>query len=156
MCFSATIPPKIRDVLSHVLDSGYTKISTIDASEPPTVARVPQFSVIIPNVKDTFKALFSLIQLEIKTDGESKIIVFGTTANLVALYAKMFERLVDKNVKVFELQSRLSQSQRTRTTDEFKEAQKGIMFATDGICLSADDVASKLMICSHRSRHGFP
>lgn len=39
MCFSATVPPKIRDVVGRVLGSQYTTISTIDKSEPPTLER---------------------------------------------------------------------------------------------------------------------
>jgi ATP-dependent RNA helicase MSS116, mitochondrial len=39
MCFSATVPEKVKDVLKVVLKPDYTKISTIDHSEPPTHAR---------------------------------------------------------------------------------------------------------------------
>ena len=159
MCFSATIPPKISQVLSHVLAKDYVPISTLDAAEPPTLAKVPQYSVVIPDIKDTFNALFSLINEEInQTEGESKIIVFGTTANLVALYAKAFDNQTP--LRVFELQSRLSQPARTKATDAFKEAKSGIMFATDGRppFLNGDlhfmfgtDKAR-----SHWSRDGFP
>ncbi len=134
MCFSATVPPKIKDVLSNVLNSDYTMISTIDSSEPPTLAGVPQYSVIIPSVTDTFNALLSLINIEITLGKEDpKIIVFGTTANLVSLYVRLFQGQTHLNV--YELHSRLSQPQRTRTTSAFKETQSGIMFATDGTCL---------------------
>jgi ATP-dependent RNA helicase MSS116, mitochondrial len=93
---------------------------------------VPQYHVIIPTVKDTFPALLSLVEHERKEGGsDPKIIVFGTTANLVAIYAEFFRQ--SSSLRVFELQSRLSQPQRTRTTNEFKEAATGIMFATDVI-----------------------
>ncbi|KAL8994877.1 MAG: hypothetical protein Q9169_005275 [Polycauliona sp. 2 TL-2023] len=132
MCFSATIPPQMKQVFSHVLKPDHAKVSTIDASEPPTLEKVPQFSIVIPNVKDTFTALHSLLQEEIKaTVGESKIIVFGTTAKIVALFAEIFQKQL--GLEVFELHSRLSQAARTRTTDVFKTAKKGIMFASDVI-----------------------
>jgi len=87
MCFSATVPPKIKDVLSHVLKSDYTSISTLDESEPPTINGVPQFSVVIQKAEDIFPVLLTLLNAEIHANqGDSKIIVFGTTANLVALY----------------------------------------------------------------------
>lgn len=38
MCFSATVPEKIKDVINCVLKPGYTRISTVDKSEPPTHA----------------------------------------------------------------------------------------------------------------------
>ena len=104
----------------------------IDASEAPTLDKVPQYSVVIPRVEDTFPALFSLIKEEIKaTEGDSKIIVFGTTANIVSLYAQAFE--AQTHLKVYELQSRLTQSARTKQTEAFKAAESGLMFATDGM-----------------------
>lgn len=106
-------------------------LTSIDASEPPTLEKVPQYSVVIPRAKDTFPALFSLIKEEINvTEGDSKIIVFGTTANLVALYAQVFE--AQTHLKVYELQSRMTQPARTRATDAFKAAKSGLLFATDG------------------------
>ncbi|KAF6240336.1 hypothetical protein HO173_001947 [Letharia columbiana] len=132
MCFSATLPPKIQQVLSNVLKEDYVSISTIEASEPPTLEKVPQYSIVIPEVEDTFPALFSLIKEELNaTEGDSKIIVFGTTANLVALYAQVFE--AQTHLKVYELQSRLSQPARTKATDAFRQAKSGLMFATDVI-----------------------
>ena len=136
MCFSATIPPKIRQVFSHVLNPDHVQISTIDASEPPTLAKVPQYSVVIPDVKDTFQAIYQILQEEIKaTASDSKIIVFGTTANLVALYAEVFKEQL--GLEIFELHSRLSQPARTKTTESFKNAKKGVMFASDGRCPSS-------------------
>ena len=102
MCFSATVPPKVKEVLSHVLAKEYTTISTIDASEPPTLEKVPQFSIFIPQAQDIFRTLFNLIRVETDaTKKDSKIIVFGVTANLVALYADLFRGLIP--LKVFEL-----------------------------------------------------
>ena len=132
MCFSATIPPRMQQVFSHVLAKDHVSISTLDASEPPTLAKVLQYSVIIPDVEDTFNMLLSLLRHEINaTEGDPKIIVFGTTANLVAMYAKVFKGLL--NLEVFELHSRLTQPARTRATDQFKTAKRGIMFASDVI-----------------------
>ncbi|KAL8787437.1 MAG: hypothetical protein Q9213_002214 [Squamulea squamosa] len=132
MCFSATIPPQMEQVFAHVLKPDHIKVSTIDASEPPTLDKVPQFSVVVPNVKDTFSALYLLLQEEIKsTIGDPKIIVFGTTAKIVALFAEIFQQQL--GLEVFELHSRLTQSARTRTTDVFKTAKRGIMFASDVI-----------------------
>lgn len=133
MCFSATIPDKVKAVVSCVLNRGYLHLSTIDKSEPPTVAKVPQFSVIVPGVKNVFNALYSLIKLEqAQSPNDFKTIVFGTTANGVALLAALFTNLMPE-LKVYQLQSRLSQNVRTRTTDAFKAAASGLMFASDVI-----------------------
>lgn len=130
MCFSATVPPKVKDVVTTVLKTGYSNISTIEKHESPTHERVPQYHVLIPSVADTFTTLSSLINYEAKA--ASKIIVFGVTANMVALFAKVFSQGLTP-LKVFEIHSRLNQNIRTRTTAEFKEASRGIMFASDVI-----------------------
>lgn len=128
MCFSATVPPKVKDVMNVVLKNGYASLSTIEKNDTPTHERVPQYSVIMPSVADTFTTLASLLQLEIKNN--SKIIVFGVTANMVALTAAAFSRGLT-SLPVFEIHSRLNQNARTRTTAQFKEATAGILFASD-------------------------
>lgn len=130
MCFSATIPPKVKDVVSVVLKPGYCNISTLEKNETPTHERVPQYHVLMPSVGDTFNMLTSLLSLETKNN--SKIIVFGVTANMVALFAAVFSRGLTP-LPVFEIHSRLSQSSRTKTTAQFKEAAAGILFASDVI-----------------------
>ncbi|KAK5083160.1 hypothetical protein LTR05_007044 [Lithohypha guttulata] len=99
-------------------------------AEPPTLDKVPQYHVIMPSVIDTFNTLASLLNHELTPD--SKAIVFGVTANMVALYSNLFAQRLT-SLRVFELHSRLSQNVRTRTTNEFKTATSGIMFASDVI-----------------------
>ncbi|KAL2831716.1 P-loop containing nucleoside triphosphate hydrolase protein [Aspergillus cavernicola] len=130
MCFSATLPPKVKDVVNVVLKTGYSSISTIDKNEPPTHERVPQYHVLIPSVADTFTTLTSLLNLEIKSS--SKIIVFGVTANMVALFAAAYSDGLTP-LRVFEIHSRLNQNARTKTTAAFKDAAAGILFASDVI-----------------------
>jgi ATP-dependent RNA helicase MSS116 len=137
MCFSATIPPAIKDVIGNVLKPGYVHMSTIDEGEAPTVATVPQYSVVVPEVKDTFTTLYALIRQECAANPtDFKTIIFGTTANGVALMHALFTQVARNilpDLKVYQLQSRLSQTARTRTTEEFKAATSGLMFASDVI-----------------------
>ena len=64
MCFSATIPPKIKGVVHHILKHGYTHISTVAAEETPTVDSVPQHYIIIPSIRETFASLYAVLRLE--------------------------------------------------------------------------------------------
>ena len=130
MCFSATLPPKVKDVVSVVLKPGYTSISTVEENEAPTHERVPQYHVLIPSVTQTFTGLAAILNHEMQSS--SKIIVFGVTANMVALYARVFSQGLTP-LQVFEIHSRLTQNARTRTTNQFKEADSGVMFASDVI-----------------------
>ncbi|MCJ1360752.1 MAG: hypothetical protein MMC33_010761, partial [Icmadophila ericetorum] len=128
MCFSATIPEKIKTVIECVLDPGYASITTIDKTEPPTLERVPQFHILIPSVTDTFNVLYSLLTVE--ANSNSKIVIFGVTANMVALFSNLFSHGL-AFLQIYELHSRLSQNIRTKTTDNFKAATSGLMFASD-------------------------
>jgi ATP-dependent RNA helicase MSS116 len=131
MCFSATLPDKVNDVVKCVLFPGYTSLSTMDPNEAPTVSRVPQFSITVPTAKDQFAALLGLIEAEHTANPENfKAIVFGTTANGVGLLHDVYKAALPR-FKIFELHSRMSQNARTRTTNEYKEAASGILFASD-------------------------
>jgi ATP-dependent RNA helicase MSS116 len=131
MCFSATMTKDVMEVAKCVLKPDYTKLSTVDPNEVPTHARVPQFSVVVPDVPDTFAALLAVIKEEQAEDKtKAKIIVFGTTANGVGLLHELFKAALPHS-KVFELHSRLSQSARTRITAEFKDTENGVLFASD-------------------------
>lgn len=130
MCFSATVPPRVRDVVNVVLNPGYHTICTIAKDEAPTHERVPQYHVPIDSVASTFTTLAALLEREARTN--AKIIVFGVTANLVALMARAFSQGLT-TLPVFEIHSRLNQSARTRTTTQFKDARAGVLFASDVI-----------------------
>ncbi|KAK4495714.1 hypothetical protein PRZ48_012982 [Zasmidium cellare] len=136
MCFSATMPQKISGVLPKVLKQGHAHLSTVDPNETPTIDRVPQHSVIVPSAAEIYSTLWALLQTEYEAQPNNfKAIVFGATANGVALMHSLFTALLagNSNMQVFQLQSRLSQNIRTRTTNEFKAAPAGIMFASDVI-----------------------
>ncbi|KXL44591.1 hypothetical protein M433DRAFT_149117 [Acidomyces richmondensis BFW] len=134
MCFSATIPGSIKNVLSKVLKPGYTRLSTVDPDDIPTIEQVTQYFIIIPTVRETFAHLYALIEQERRQSPKDfKGIVFGTTANQVALLYDLYQNLPNQVLKVYELHSRLTQNARTRTTEEFKKTCSGVMFASDVI-----------------------
>ena len=116
MCFSATVPEKIKPVLGKVLKPGYTSLSTVDPNEVPTIEAVDQYSVIAPTISDVLPTLAALIEQERAQTPNLKAIVFGATANGVGLLYDLFVPLVGSSIKVHELHSRLSQS--TRSTAE--------------------------------------
>jgi len=131
MCFSATLPEKVSDVLRNVLFPGYANLSTMDPNESPTVDRVPQFAVAVPSVTQTFAALLAILDKEYNDNpDEFKVMVFGTTANGVGMLHDLYKQALPQ-FKVFELHSRMSQPARTRTTEQFKAATKGILVASD-------------------------
>ncbi|KAF2854186.1 ATP-dependent RNA helicase MSS116 mitochondrial precursor [Plenodomus tracheiphilus IPT5] len=131
MCFSATLPKEVLDIAKIVLFPGFTHLSTVDPNETPTHERVPQFYFSVPTIGQTFAALSALIEEEYNQDPtDFKAIVFGTTANGVGLLYNLYSHALPQ-FRSFELHSRMSQPARTRTTKDFKEAQSGILFASD-------------------------
>ena len=64
MCFSATIPPRIKGVAHLILNEPYVYISTVSTNETPTVEGVPQHYIIIPSVHETFASLHAVLQKE--------------------------------------------------------------------------------------------
>ncbi|KAF2200870.1 DEAD-domain-containing protein [Delitschia confertaspora ATCC 74209] len=131
MCFSATLPNQVQDVVKCVLFPGYTSLSTLDPNEVPTADKVPQYFTEYSNSSDQFAALYALLKAEAEEDPENfKAIVFGTTANGTALLFDLFQSLMPKYRK-FELHSRMNQNARTKTTELFKNTATGILFASD-------------------------
>ncbi|TID14621.1 DEAD-domain-containing protein [Venturia nashicola] len=131
LCFSATLPSKVKDVVHHILAPGYKHISTIDKNEPPTTSNVPQHSIIIPDIRDTFSVIHAFLQSEYEAaPADFKAIVFSSTANKTRLLYDLYLDIIPQ-MPVYQMQSRMSQGQRTRTTDEFKKTKKGILFASD-------------------------
>jgi ATP-dependent RNA helicase MSS116 len=131
MCFSATLPKEVLDVAKVVLKPNYTHLSTVDSNEVPTHERVPQFYFTVPTISQTFAALSALLVEEYnKNPTEFKAIVFGTTANGVGLLYDLYRHALPQ-FKMFELHSRMSQPARTRTTQQFKDATTGVLFASD-------------------------
>jgi ATP-dependent RNA helicase MSS116, mitochondrial len=138
MCFSATIPKKIEAFLPKIVAKGHVRLSTVDPDEAPTIEKVVQHSVIVSGVADVYPALLLLLQKEYELNPTNfKAIIFGTTANGVALMHALFSQILSNNqsagMEIFQLQSRLSQPARTKTTVAFKEATAGVMFASDVI-----------------------
>ncbi|KAF1991549.1 DEAD-domain-containing protein [Aulographum hederae CBS 113979] len=131
MCFSATVPDKIQDVIHNILRTPYAQISTVDKNEAPTAVNVPQFSLIVPSITKQLPTLLALVNEEYKEDPENfKVIVFNSTANGAALLYHAFRNLIP-GLKTWQIQSRMNQNARTLTTEEFKEAKTGILFASD-------------------------
>ncbi|GKY94805.1 hypothetical protein MPSEU_000445700 [Mayamaea pseudoterrestris] len=132
LLFSATIPPEVRNVMAKTMKKSFVSVDCIhdhDASSH-TNAQVQQSHVIVPAfsrlVTGTIEILTSIIDRE---KGDLKMVVFFPTANLVAFYAKLFNESL--RVPVQELHSRKSQSFRTKTADNFREAENAVLFTSD-------------------------
>jgi superfamily II DNA/RNA helicase len=64
-----------------------------------------------------------------KNDDAVKMSVFFSTAKMVAYYAGLFNDGL--NVPVWEIHSRKSRSYRTAASNQFREADSGVLFTSD-------------------------
>ncbi|KAK4152010.1 P-loop containing nucleoside triphosphate hydrolase protein [Chaetomidium leptoderma] len=134
MCFSATVPPEIKKMLPMVLDKNHVRLSTIDENEAPTVATVPQTVYPVASVNDVLPTLHSVLSCAKADNPALKAIIFCPTARHAGLLYHLFGSsggAAPPKLPVFQMQSRMSQAQRTRTVEEFKETDRGLLFASD-------------------------
>ena len=138
MLFSATVTGTVLSVSRKILKQDYKLISVIPKGERQTHERVPQFSITVPSFSDAAPAVIAAIKQEFAASpGPFKAIVFAPTARLADFYAHVLAD-VPKLPSVLVLHSRLTQSRRTKITQEFREASGAICVATDIIARGMD------------------
>ena len=134
MCFSATVPPEINKVLHLVLSPDHARISTIDENEAPTIDTVPQTVFPVPSINEVLPTLHSVLSCAKADNPALKAVIFAPTARHTALLYHLFGYTggaAPPKLPVFQMHSRMSQPQRTRTIDEFKQTDRGLLFASD-------------------------
>lgn len=139
MLFSATIADHVTKVAHLALSKDYQFISTIPKGEAGTHERVPQQLLVVPTFSDMAAGLVGALRKEVEKNGKDtfKAIVFAPTAGLVDFYAEIIQRIPGLPSMTV-LHARMTQSKRTRTTDEFRSAKSGILVATDVIARGMD------------------
>lgn len=134
MCFSATMPPAIDKVLHNVLKPGYTKISTLTENDTPTVDAIPQTLIPVGGIEEVFPMLHKVLSCERIDNPSLKAIIFASTARQAGLMYQIFGHTGGAGpgkLPVFQMHSRMSQTQRNRTVEEFKQTDRGLLFASD-------------------------
>ncbi|KAH8179795.1 DEAD/DEAH box helicase domain-containing protein [Sarocladium implicatum] len=153
MLFSATIPPRVQEVAGIVLAPGYKFISTIPEGEVNTHERVPQVLIVAPTFSLTAAAMVGAIRDEMKVvaglegNPSFKAIIFSPTAAIADFYGRILAPLSDMPA-VSVLHSRISQTKRTKVTNEFRLAKAAVLVTTDVIARGMDfpDVSSVFQV----------
>ncbi|KAI1468167.1 DEAD-domain-containing protein [Daldinia caldariorum] len=139
MLFSATLPEYVHKVSNLVLSKDYKSISTIKEGELNTHERIPQHLIVVPTFSDMAAGLLGALRQELAVVGPEafKAIIFVPTARLVDFYVHVLQE-ASSLPSVVSLHSRMTQSKRTKVTEEFRRARSGIMVATDIIARGMD------------------
>lgn len=139
MLFSATIAPHVTQVANLVLSPGYKFISTIPEGEANTHQRVPQILIKVDRFSSVMSAMVSAIRGEMERHpGSFKAIIFAPTAALAGLYGHVLSQVSGGLPSVMTLHSRMSQSKRTKITNDYRNATSAILAATDVIARGMD------------------
>ena len=126
LLFTATVPEEVKAVAAQYLKKEHLYIDTV-GKEEQTHTKVPQEYVVVP-VENVFGAAYAILKHQITVDPQTKAFVFCTTTRQTDMFADLFE---DAGIKTQAIHSRLSQSQRNRVSEEFRNAKSGIMFSSD-------------------------
>lgn len=139
MLFSATIDDQVKNVAHLFLTKDYEYISTIPEGEANTHERVEQYLVLTPTMVDHAPAMAAVIEAEFAAAKSFafKAIVFAPTAAHADFYGQILAS-IGTLPTVSVLHSRMTQSKRTRTTQDFRQSINAICVATDVIARGMD------------------
>ena len=129
LLFSATVSKEIKQIARASLRDGHAFVDCVgEEASGTTNAQVSQALLIAP-LEEQFAQLKRLVDEHCAAHpGRHKIMVFFTTARGTALAASLFGNMRDD---VIEIHSKLSQSRRSKATDEFRAARSAVMMTSD-------------------------
>ncbi|KAK7521388.1 putative DEAD box RNA helicase hela [Phyllosticta citriasiana] len=142
LMFSATIPKGVKSMVRSLLKPDFHFVQTIRPDEAPTHTRVPQRVVESPTFKNSVLSLIELVQRETQNappERPFKAMIFMNTTKQVPLFSDFLTNLQYltggspqfKRLAIGQIQSGLSQQQRTRAANDFKECKSGILVTSD-------------------------
>ncbi|KAI9722120.1 MAG: hypothetical protein M1828_004934 [Chrysothrix sp. TS-e1954] len=145
MMFSATIPQDVVSLVRQTMKPGLHYVKTVRDDEEPTHVNVKQHMVIVPGLENQLPAVMELCQNELEAAQDPNsgkrpfkaIIYFNATAE-TELASQLFLDMrmggaapALKNTRIFDIHSKLSQSQRTAAADHFRRAKSAILMSSD-------------------------
>ncbi|CAO2655620.1 Nn.00g044230.m01.CDS01 [Neocucurbitaria sp. VM-36] len=144
LMFSATIPREVVDLVRKTMRPGFHFAKCVQEDEEPTHQRVPQKYVHVAGFENIMPSLYELVQQQhqLAQSGEARpfkaIVYFNSTAE-VTLAASVFYKLSGgfkrntplAGLRGYEIHAKLSQAQRTRAANDFRNCSSGILFSSD-------------------------
>jgi len=118
--FSATIPPKVREIL----DAFVVDPVTVSVKKQDTAENIDQDVVKVVSHDQKLEQLHDLLNKE----DFSKVLIFGRTKHGIE---KLNKQLTDRGFRVGALHGNRSQGQRQKTLKSFKQDEISILLATD-------------------------
>ena len=144
LLFSATVPDAVMGIVRETMKPSFKFVRTVQKGEAQTHETVPQKQVVVRSYENIMPAIMELCKREIaRTDTRpfKAIIYFGATAEVTLAMSTLlqmksrgssaFHQHPLHPAKVYEIHSKLTQAQRTRSADNFRRATSGILLSSD-------------------------
>jgi ATP-dependent RNA helicase MSS116, mitochondrial len=152
LMFSATVPKEVVSLVRTTLRPDFKFIRTVSPNETPTHERIPQHVAFLRGLENQMPALVELAKRAIDAHQNDpannlpfKAIVYMNSTSEVALAQEifrnmrspgtaarnMFERHPLHPCDVIEMHSKLSQAERTRNSQRFRNAESSILLSSD-------------------------
>jgi len=138
LLFSATVPPTVQKQIQRFLAPNYKFIDCIQDDDPNShvVNTVEQSYVVLPPTKlvtGVVQLIEKLMQHQSSNDGNGtskKLMVFFNTTAQVEFYMNLFKKNGGTH-RVMEIHSKISQNERSKTSQRFRKVSTGILFTSD-------------------------
>ena len=128
LMFSATVSDEIKKIAAAGLRPGHVYVDCVGEEEgPDTNAQVKQSLAAAP-LSHQMPTLAQIIDDHAATTPNHKIMCFFTTARGTGFAAELFRSFRDD---IVEIHSKMSQSKRTKATDQFRAAKRAVMMTSD-------------------------
>jgi ATP-dependent RNA helicase MSS116, mitochondrial len=153
LMFSATVPKEVVSLVRSTLRPDFKFIRTVAPDETPTHDRIPQFVTFLRGLENQMPALLELAKRAIqanKNDPENnlpfKAIVYMNSTSEVALAQEVFRNMRASGAEaprsmfskhplepcmIVEMHSKLSQMERTRNSQRFRNAESALLLSSD-------------------------
>ncbi|KAI9761858.1 MAG: hypothetical protein M4579_000798 [Chaenotheca gracillima] len=143
LMFSATIQKEVVHLVRRNMKPDYRFVNAVSGDQP-THERIPQKIVNVGALENLFPTILELCKREIAAikaeadDVPFKAIVYLPSKAFVTLAASAFMNLRFDHgaspihpARIYEIHSGLSQGQRTRAAERFRQAESAILFSSD-------------------------
>ena len=154
MMFSATIPKEVVSLVRSTLKPGFQFVKCVADNEDPTHANVKQRMVTLAGFENSLPALVELCSNAIEASKQPggkpfKAIVYYNSTAEVTMAASALQMLAKPGApstdafgarsrnhpwdptRILEIHAKLSQGQRTASSDAFRNAQSAILLSSD-------------------------
>ncbi|KIW46732.1 uncharacterized protein PV06_02378 [Exophiala oligosperma] len=177
LMFSATMPKSVVGLVRQTMKPDFKFVRTVDPNESATHETVPQKVVYLPALQNQIPSVTEIAYKAIQAHKQDphnnkpfKAMIFYSSVNEVRLAYEILKNLGDRGqrggffaphplspCKVLEISSQLTQSQRERNTQEFRNSTSAILVASDVAARGMDfpDVTHVIQVGLPRSTEDY-